>query len=106
MKRLIVSRHQATVEYLRDVLDWPDTVPAIASATPDDVRGAVVAGNLPLHLAAIAAGVIAVEFSGDPPRGSEYGRAEMEAAGVRLVEYQVIMLGPVPIWPQQTTPSV
>ena len=90
MKRIIVSRHPATVAYLRDELgpDW-SSVPAIASATADDVRGVIVAGNLPLHLAALAASVIAVEFDGDPPRGAEYGRTEMEAAGVRLSRYVV-----------------
>lgn len=107
MKNLIVSRHPATVAYLRDVLgpEWADA-PVVASATPEDVRGAVVAGNLPLHLAALAAEVIAVEFSGEPPRGQEYGRAEMEAAGVRLTRYRVSALGALEATPTVAEPPV
>ena len=45
---------------------------ALKRAPPADVRGRVVAGNLPLHLAALAAEVIGIQFSGPPPRGREY----------------------------------
>jgi hypothetical protein len=62
----------------------------LGSANPDDVRGKIVAGNLPLNLAALAAEVVAVEFSGSAPRGAEYGLTEMEAAGARLRRYRVI----------------
>lgn len=88
---IIVSRHPATVAYLREELgpEWADAPVIDGNATASDVEGAVVAGNLPLHLAALAASVIAIEFSGDPPRGTEYGRTEMAAAGVRLREYRV-----------------
>lgn len=65
------------------------SIPVMAEVTPDDVRGKHVVGNLPLHLAALAASVTAVEFAGPPPRGREYGAEEMEAAGARLVKYHV-----------------
>ena len=65
------------------------TIPVIASATPDDVRGKVVIGTLPLHLAALCNRIIAIEFAGSPPRGQEYSVAEMETAGARLAEYVV-----------------
>jgi hypothetical protein len=48
-----------------------------------------VAGNLPLHLAAAAAVVFAVGFTGEPPRGQEYGLAEMEAAGAYIEAFRV-----------------
>lgn len=90
---LIVSRHPAAVEFVRQELgishDLPLDVPVLASATADDVRGRVVAGNLPLHLAAAARELIAIEFTGDAPRGREYGVAEMRAAGARLHSYIV-----------------
>lgn len=63
--------------------------PADQSGTADDVRGKVVAGNLPLHLAQHCAAVLAIEFAGPPPRGQEYGIEEMKAAGARLVKYVV-----------------
>lgn len=125
-KQLIVSRHPATIEFIRTAatetrgtacaacggtghteLEQPDAncgpgccaychgrgvvgdAPVVAQADADDVRDAIVYGNLPLHLAALAAEVWAVEFSGEPPRGAEYDLAEMRAAGARLARYRV-----------------
>lgn len=89
MKTIIVSRHPAAVEFIRrEAPEFADAL-VLAQATADDVRGATVAGNLPLHLAALAAEVWAVEFEGGPPRGAEYGVAEMDAAGARLTRYVV-----------------
>ncbi len=86
---LIVSRHAAAIEFIR--AESPEFADAkvIAIACPADVAGNVVAGNLPLHLAALAAEVVAVEFDGTPPRGTEYGVAEMLAAGAKLRRYTV-----------------
>lgn len=81
---VIVSRHPAAIDFIREELPEFTDAPVMASVTPDDVRGKVVAGNLPLHLAAVAATVYAVEFSGAPPRGAEYGVAEMRAAGAQI----------------------
>ena len=91
MKSVIVSRHAAAVEFVKEQTA-DSNMPVLASATSDDVRGNVVYGNLPLHLAALAAKVVAIEFAGAPPRGQEYGLAEMKAAGARLVEYKVSAL--------------
>ena len=88
MKEVIVTRHPATVEFVKQQLGRDD-IPVIASATAEDVRGATVYGNLPLHLAAEAAKIVAVEFAGTPPRGAEYGINEMIAAGARLQPYTV-----------------
>ena len=118
--RIIVSRHPAAIEFIaRELLAdewssgdcWADTteerdcvtlknsdtsewvrVPVLAAATMDDVRGMVVYGNIPLHLATVAASVIAIEFAGAPPRGQEYSLADMDAAGARLVRYRVASL--------------
>jgi len=86
---LIVTQCPAAVAFIRREL--PDFREAfvLAQAGPEDVRGKVVAGNLPLHLAALTAQVWAVEFAGAPPRGREYGLAEMDAAGARLRAYRV-----------------
>lgn len=64
-------------------------IPVFAQATADDVRGNVVAGNLPLHLACLARSVYTVEFEGRPPRGQEYTLEDMRVAGARLVSYTV-----------------
>ncbi len=101
---VIVSRHQPAVEFIANVIGGTVVSPRLVSieseniirdigvldsATADDVRGKVVAGNLPLHLAAEAETVYAIEFDGAPPRGQEFGLAEMREAGARLVPYRV-----------------
>ena len=94
---VIVSRHQAAVEFIRGEIRlhfaaWVDAddVPVFSgNVTVADVKGKVVFGNLPLSLAAEARMVFAVEFSGPPPRGREYGPEEMRAAGAFLRPYQV-----------------
>jgi hypothetical protein len=89
-KFVIISRHPAAVEFIRATDARFTEAPVITgNATPDDVRGCIVAGNIPLSLAALAVEVVAVEFDGAPPRGSEYGVAEMAAAGARLASYIV-----------------
>jgi hypothetical protein len=87
--RIIVSRHTAAVEFIRSAAPEFETAPVVAQASPKDVRGKIVAGNLPLSLAALAAEVIAVEFDGTPPRGQEYTAADMAAAGAVLRRYRV-----------------
>ncbi len=86
---IIVSRHPAAVEFIRTTLTATAGAPVKEQVGPDDVRGKIVVGNLPLHLAALAAQVVVVEFTGAPPRGQEYGIAEMRAAGARLARYTV-----------------
>jgi hypothetical protein len=88
MKRIIVSRHPATTDLL--VKHFPEAEVFSGNVTPEDVRGVEVVGNIPMHLAALTTGVWAVEFSGAPPRGTEYGQKELEEAGMRLSYYQVL----------------
>ncbi len=85
---IIVSRHPAAIQFIRETMESPN-LPVVAQATADDVRGKHVVGNLPLHLAALAKSVTSVEFSGSPPRGSEYSLEEMKAAGAHLSTYKV-----------------
>ena len=94
MEYLIVSRHTAAIDFICSADRRFADAPSLTAATPDDVRGKVVAGNLPLHLAALAAEIVAVEFSGNPPRGTEYGLPEMLAAGARLANYHVTVVEP------------
>lgn len=92
MESIIVSQHPATIKWLQEIA--PAGTPVISgNATPEDVRGRRVFGNLPLRLAAEAAEVVAVEFEGDPPRGREYSFEDMLAAGVYLQAYTVRRLG-------------
>lgn len=89
MSRVIVSQHPAAVEFIHRELPEFSGALVLTSATPDDVRDKVVAGNLPLHLAALAREVIGIQFAGTPPRGREYTLSEMDAAGAYLARYRV-----------------
>ena len=60
---LVVTRHQALVEYLRELNLVPAGVRVISHAAADDVRNAHVYGVLPLHLAAEAERVTEVTLN-------------------------------------------
>ena len=87
--RVIVSRHPAAVEFIRRELPEFADAPVVATATPEDVAGKDVAGNLPLELAALANVVFAISFTGTPPRGQEYSIEEMDAAGATIRAFRV-----------------
>ena len=90
MKYVIISRHPAAVEFIRaSHPEFADAPVITGNATALDTMGKFVAGNIPLHLAAVAEAVFSIEFEGAPPRGQEYGIEEMKAAGARLVKYIV-----------------
>jgi hypothetical protein len=97
MHYLIVSRHPAAIQFIRETLSnhHPKVLaaPIIAQARPEDVRDAIIIGNVPLHLAALAREVWAVEFVGDPPRGQEYTVADMRAAGAQIRRYKITAQG-------------
>ena len=69
---LIVTRHSALVEYLRELMPSLRDAEVRTHVTEDDVRGRVVFGVLPLHLAALAKKVVVVPLNLPPElRGSE-----------------------------------
>ena len=93
MKRVIVSRHLGAIQWLQE--EYPKLVHGaviVDSATLGLIRGAHVVGNLPMHLACLAASVTAIHFEGDAPRGREYTAQDMRAAGARLCRYHVTNL--------------
>jgi CRISPR-associated protein Csx16 len=85
---VIVSRHQGLVDWLaqRGIVGK-----VIAHATPDDVRGKDVIGNLPLHLASVALSVTVVDMPNLPPelRGQDLSPEQMDQVGATLSRYVV-----------------
>lgn len=75
---LIVTRHQGLVDLARRMGLATDGCPVLAHATADDVRGKVVLGVLPLHLAAEAEAVVSIDL-GLPPdlRGTDLSAEQM-----------------------------
>lgn len=61
MKSLIITRHEALVEFLEKEFGIVGEV--ISHATADAVRGNKVIGVLPLHLAAEAAEIVSVDLN-------------------------------------------
>ena len=86
---IIVSRHKAAIEFINKELPESVDYPVYAEVTPTLVRGQHVYGNIPLHLAAEAEKVTAIEFGNNPPRGSEYTLEDMYAAKAALRTYMV-----------------
>ena len=88
METVVVTRHPGLVEYLvgRGVVDA--SVPVIAHATVEQVRGKRVVGVLPLGLATEAAEIVEVQL--DMPRemrGVEMDAAQVEQYAVAIVTY-------------------
>lgn len=69
---VIVTRHPALVDYLRELGVADDATPVKSHVSADDVRGRHVCGVLPLHLAAEAASVTEIPLALTPgDRGLE-----------------------------------
>jgi len=94
LRCLIANRHPAAAAFIREAARLPADTPVHEALTADDLasvhgEAVVVFGNLPLHLAALCRLVVAVEFTGPPPRGREYDLEAMRAAGAQLQAYAV-----------------
>ena len=102
MNAVIISRHPATVAFILAAAKLPASTPVITgNATLADVAGRVVFGNVPLSLAYAAVAVVAVEFTGTPPRGAEYTLDQMVEAGARLTTYRVSAPAYVEVGPHE-----
>jgi putative CRISPR-associated protein (TIGR02620 family) len=91
---VVVTRHQGTIDYLREQGYIEPTDPIIEHATPEDVRGAHVIGMLPYHLAALARTVTVVDL--DVPqelRGVDLDAAQVArySAGIRTYRVSVAL---------------
>ena len=86
---VIVSRHEGAVKWLESRRGITGSV--IAHATPEDVRGKVVIGALPLHLAALTEAVGSIDMPRLRPdqRGVDLSPEDMDAAGAYLSWYVV-----------------
>ena len=89
MTKLIITRHTGAVEWLRRRGIEGEV---ITHATPDQVRGRICYGVLPLNLAALAAEIWAIDMPDleAADRGRDLSPEEMEEAGAELVCYVVL----------------
>ena len=63
MKTIVVTRHPALVEYLREKGIVHGKIEVLTHATKEDVRGNIIIGVLPLHLAVEALAVIEIPLT-------------------------------------------
>ena len=89
MTRLIITRHAGAVEWLRRRGIEGEV---IAHATPDQVRGRICYGVVPLNLAALAAEVWTIDMPDlqASDRGRELTPEEMDGRGAELACYVVL----------------
>lgn len=87
---VIVTRHAGAVEWLRRHGVEGEVVAQADAAT---VAGRVVVGALPLHLAALAAEVVAIDMNLPPNlRGVDLTPEQMDECGATLRRYRVLAL--------------
>jgi len=88
---LIVTRHAGAIKWLRLHGVEGDVV---SHVTPDDIRGRVVVGNLPVALAALCSKYGAVDLPDLRPedRGRDLAPEEMDSAGAILRWFMITEL--------------
>jgi len=87
---LIVSRHEATIQWLLE--KYPNAEVNRTSVTKEDILEKEVHGNLPNQLACELPYFYAIEFDNFPPRGEELTSADLKQYGIREVKYSVEVL--------------
>lgn len=93
MEKIIVTRHPALVEYLKEMKIITGKEPVITHATEEDVRGKDVIGVLPLALASVANRVTEVTLNLTPEmRGRELTLEEVRSVAGDVTTYTVIKL--------------
>ena len=93
MEKIIVTRHPALVEYLKEIGVITGDEPVITHATEEDVRGKDVIGVLPLSVASVANRVTEVTLNLTPEmRGRELTLEEVRSVAGDVTTYTVIKL--------------
>lgn len=90
MEKIIITRHKALVDYLKELGLADDKTPVMDHAMPEHVRGKHVLGVLPLHLAALAVKVTEVPLNvpyGE--RGKELSLEQVRDYATRPKTYEV-----------------
>ncbi len=88
---IVVTRHPALVEFLREQGIIGEDVKVLTHASPEDVRGRVVFGVLPLWLAAEAEAVVEISLDIPPElRGKELSLEQVREFFRGVCRYKVL----------------
>lgn len=95
LEKIVVTRHQALVDYMKEIGLLDGTEPVYPSVRGPMIEGKHVYGALPLHLAAQAAKLTTIPMIGVPPA---MRREDMTLEQVRMhaappVTYEVRRVG-------------
>ena len=89
-RALVVTRHAALAAYLREIGAVGEDAEIIAHAGAEQIAGRVVAGPLPLHLAALAIEIVHVPLAVPPElRGAELTLEQVRALAGPVERYRV-----------------
>lgn len=87
---LVVTRHPALIEYLREIGLVTGEIEVLPRAQPHDVAGRVVYGVLPYHLAACAEVLIYIPmFAPAWLQGKDFTIEQIRQYAGRPIEYKV-----------------
>lgn len=90
---IVVTRHVALVEFLRECRVIDSNTPILSHATSDDVRGKNVIGVLPMHLAALCKTVVEIPLNIPPElRGKELTLEQVRQYAGNAVVYAVTIV--------------
>ena len=93
MDKIIVTRHQALIDYLKEIGIIDGNEPIVAHATADDVRDKHVIGVVPLSLACLAKKVTEVPLLiPSSMRGKELSIDDMRRYADSPVTYKVTVI--------------
>ena len=91
---IVVTRHKALVEYLRELGIDVDKV--VKHASPSDVKGKVVCGVLPHSLSCLAKEYWEVSLAlPQELRGKELSKSQIESYAKGLIGYKVKVIGKI-----------
>ena len=92
---VLVSRHKATIEWLRNEKHFSEDIRVLSHiSSPDEIEGKIVIGNIPIHLAHYAKEVWNVTIDLPPElRGSDLTYSQFLDCNPRMERYVVKKLG-------------
>ena len=92
--KIVITRHKALVEYLKELNLIDETTEVLSHATEDLVKGKTVIGVLPIHLAALTSSYINIPINTPPElRGEELTLEQVREFAQDPVEYIVKVAG-------------
>lgn len=96
METVVVTRHGALIDFLRDAGIIGSDARIIAHVNPDDIQGKRVVGVLPLRLACLAAEIVEVDLNIPAElRGSELTLEQVRTLFRGVTVYRVERVGEV-----------